>query len=238
MYGAMAAAEQEHWWFRARRRIVEAQIDRLGLPASARILEAGCGSGGNLAMLARHGDVSAFEFDAGALALARQRGVGRVVAGQLPDGVPFEGEQFDLLVLLDVVEHLADDRAGLASLLHRLKPGAPVLITVPALKWLWGPHDVAHQHHRRYTHAGLRQLLEGVRLHVEHISYFNTLLFPVAALRRVWQRAEPNAAEEDLAVPSPPMNRALEAIFASERHLLQRLRLPIGMSLIAVARAV
>jgi len=123
VYTTMAEVEDEHWWFVARRRILAEVIERtarLGKPA--RVLEAGCGTGGNLAMLARFGAVSAFEPDEGARRHARAKGAYDVRPGSLPDAVPFEAGRFDLVAALDILEHLDDAAAGLAALASRLRP--------------------------------------------------------------------------------------------------------------------
>ncbi len=235
IYERTAAAEDAHWWFRGRRRIVESTIRRLKLPSDATILEAGCGSGGNLAMLARHGTVYGFEYDQAQVDIARARAVGQVARGSLPDEIPFGGVQFDLIVLLDVLEHLENDRECLRALLARLKPGGRVLVTVPALQWLWGPHDVVHHHHRRYSETRLRSVLVSVGLTPSICSYFNALLFPAVAARRLLERKGSAHTESDLAVPPAPVNKLLETVFASERFALPKVSLPIGSSLIAVA---
>src|SRR6185312_16486006 len=112
---------------------------------------AGCGSGGNLPMLAEFGEVSAFELDEAQLQRARERGIGTIARGSIPDALPFEGQRFDLVVMLDVLEHLEDDHAGLAAVLTRLAPGGFFLATVPAFPMLWSSHDVSHHHFRRYS---------------------------------------------------------------------------------------
>lgn len=233
----MSAQEGDHWWFVARRAILDTLIrNRIAPPAGARILEAGCGTGGNLRMLARHGAVDALEYDAQARDLARAQGIGRIEPGMLPDRIGFDGAHYDLIAILDVLEHVDEDRASLAALRARLAPGGRILLTVPAVPWLWSDHDVLHHHKRRYTLAGLRDVAGSAGLKVESIGYFNSLLFPLAVATRTAHRLLRRTAPLD-ARPAGPVNRLLQRIFGWERHLLGRVRFPIGLSLYAILSA-
>ena len=235
IYAEMAALEQRHWWFAARRKILDQLISALPLPADAQILEAGCGTGGNLAMLARHGRVYGMEANAQALELAVAKGAGQIAAGRLPDAIPFANQMFDLIALLDVMEHLDEDAAALRALRARLKPDGWLLLTVPAYPFLWSRHDELHHHKRRYVARGLRAVIEGAGYRVQYLSYFNTWLFPlIAAVRLV----NPGSGENSggLAMPNKFANALLTQIFASERWLLGRVVLPAGVSLLALAR--
>lgn len=237
-FEAMAALQSRHWWFRGRRRILARLIAGLGLPDRASLLEVGTGTGGNLGMLARFGAVKGVERDDYARGVARRlAGPGvEVAAGELPDGLPFDGERFDLVCLLDVLEHVDDDRAVLAALRARTRDGGFLLLTVPAYRWLWSAHDQALGHKRRYTAGRLRAVVPpGWRL--RRVSYFNTLLSPPAmALRfhdRLFRRQRPTGH----GLPPAPINALLEAVFAAERHWLARAGLPFGLSLLAVLEA-
>src|SRR5213080_849191 len=125
--------------------------------------------------------------------------------------------------------------AALVTACRAVRPGGLLVITVPAYRWLWSGHDVALGHRRRYTGRGLARVVERAGLHVVHASYFNTLLFPAVALTRVWKRLT-GEASHDLHRPSPAVNRWLERVFALERHLVPRVALPFGASLLLVAR--
>ncbi len=236
VYERMAWVEDRHWWFVGRRRIVSDQIRRLGLPRAATILDAGCGCGGNAAMLAPLGRVYGFDVSDKALRFAAQRGYASLARGGLPQAIPFDPVDFDLIVLTDVLEHLDDDAGSLAALRQRLKPGGWLVLTVPALPWLWSPRDEAHHHRRRYLRRPLRGLLERSGLHVRGLSYYNTLLFPLAAAQRTWARWRGGRGADDLKLPATPINAALACLFAAERHLLGWGPLPVGLSLIARAQ--
>lgn len=233
-YQLLATAERDHWWFRGRRAFIERALRSIELPASARILDAGCGSGGNLALLARFGTVFGFEHDPGARAIAAAQGSALVADGALPDAVPFGDTRFHAIGLFDVLEHLPQPVESLRALAARLAPGGSLLLTVPALPWLWGPHDEVHRHYRRYTAATLRAHLAAAGLRVAWLTYMNALLLPLAIAQRVRERLFGYRVGE--LMPSARVNRLLYRIWLLERHWIPQRRLPIGLSLLAVAR--
>jgi len=147
-------AEDRHWWYRGRRTVLDGVIANLGLPGSARILDAGCGSGRNMVELSRYGRVTGIELSETSVALARQRNAGEVISGSLLE-MPFAQDSFDLAVTLDVIEHLEDDLAALRELRRTVAPGGALLVTVPAYQWLWSGHDEINHHFRRYTRNSL-----------------------------------------------------------------------------------
>ena len=187
-------------------------------------------------MLARFGRVSAFEPDGDARRAAQAKSTADIRDGRLPDQVPFQPETFDLVAMLDVLEHIDDDVAGLRSLCATLQRGGQVLLTVPAFPFLWSRHDELHHHKRRYRKRGLAAAAEAAGLEVVSISYFNTLLFPMAAALRLARNLlrRPGGADDE--IPPAFVNRVLTAVFAWERYLLHRVALPVGLSLVLVAR--
>jgi len=237
VYQQMAELDQRHWWYRARREVIAALIRRsVSPPAEARILEIGCGTGHNLAMLGEFGHVDALELDEEARTFAEQRLGRSVMSAPLPELAGVNDCHYDFIGAFDVIEHIDDDRAAVASIAAKLKPGGKFLITVPAHQWMWSAHDVVNHHKRRYSKRRLRQLIESSPLRLERIGYFNSLLFPVAVAERLSSRLR-GVENADLALPPAPLNAALERTFAAERHLIGRLPLPVGLSLFAVASA-
>lgn len=247
--------ERWHWWFQGRQRILESVLARelaeLQLPAGARkrIVTVGCGPPQGLdwmaAALGSAGLVIGIDADpSGALSAARPG-----TSAQLPAGVafaigsaehaPLRSASCDGALALDVIEHLDDDAAALAETARLVRPGGFLMVTVPALPSLWGNQDVVSHHKRRYTARALASAFRRADLRLTWQSYFNSALFPAIASVR-WARrmlGRVDGEDSDFESGSPGMtNDVLTAVFAAERHLIGRVRLPIGVSLIAVSR--
>lgn len=234
-FDQMRQVQGWHWWFVARRRILAAQLRALNLPADARILEVGCGPGGNLAMLGEFGEVCGLEPDAASRDYATETTGAPVIGGGLPwsDGPE---KAFDLVAALDVLEHIDDDKAAAAGLRDLARPGGYVLATVPAYAWMWSGHDVEHQHKRRYSRRQFADLLADAGLTIRRLTHFNSVLFPVIAGVRLATRGQTHAPGASETAPVPVVNRLLTEVFAAERHALRMGDLPFGVSLLAVAQ--
>jgi SAM-dependent methyltransferase len=235
---ATLAVDEHHWWYRGRRRIIRAELDRLPLPADARVLDAGCGSGRTLQELVDYGEVSGIELDAESAELARSRDHGEVRTGRLEE-LPWSEATFDLITCLDVIEHVPDDGAALSELRRVCRPGGWLLVTVPAYQALWSAHDEANHHFRRYSRQGLRRAANAAGWHVQRLSSFNSLLLAPAAAVRLTQRrlGTHNGYTSDLALGPAWLNDVLERPLALEASWLARGRtLPLGLSLLAVLR--
>src|SRR3954451_22255349 len=180
---AMLTADERHWWYRGRRRVIRSELDRLELPRPWRILDAGCGSGRTMEMLAGYGEVSGVDLSAAAVATARNRGFHDVRRGRL-EALPWDNASFDVATCLDVVEHVPDDRRALAELRRVVRPGGFLLVTVPAYPALWSHHDVVNRHCRRYRARSLRAAAAGAGWRLVRDTHFNSaLLAPAAAVR-------------------------------------------------------
>ena len=232
--GRKAALESEHWWYRGRRRIVLDRIERLPLPERPRVLDAGCGSGAMLASLGRFGAVTGADLNPRAVGYARGRGVAHVEVAPV-ERLPFDGGEFDLITCLDVLEHLDDDRRGLAELRRVTAPGGFLLATAPAYPVLWSPHDVAAGHVRRYRRGELRTAGTEVGWRPALETHFNALLLPLAACARVAARLRGAPPRSDLLATPRRLGRLLGLPLRAEAAVLRRgLRLPIGLSVLAV----
>ena len=233
-YKEMYAVEDHHWWFVARRAILKKILDRFyRRRESSRVLEIGCGSGGNLDLLENYGRLSAMELDDGARALAASRNICPVRSGWLPDDIPYD-ENFDLICMLDVLEHIDDDLAALQAVGERLDEAGVLLLTVPAYRFLWGRHDIVNHHKRRYTIKELAGVSVKADLKVRYVSYFNTFLFPVVAVSRLLENICRKEGS-DLNMPPVFLNHFLAAVFAGERLFLPELSFPFGVSIVLVA---
>ena len=241
--------EDKHWWFATRTRAILLYLDRYLGPGKhdRRVLDVGCGAGNMAHHLAHYGEVVGVDNNRRPLAVARERGLD-VREGRAED-LPFEDEEFDLVALLDTVEHVPDEgeMRVFSECWRVLKPGGKLLVTVPAFMWLWSHNDVLNAHHRRYTVAELRSKLASVGLRTRRGSYNNFLVFPLAAALILLRRRA--AAEPDLASPhfddeayqvemepaSPLVNAVLNAVGWLEAQLLKVFQLPVGTGVILVA---
>jgi SAM-dependent methyltransferase len=233
---AMLSNDEEHWWYRGRRRILRAELDRLPLEPAARLLDAGCGSGRTLDELARYGRVTGVDLSAEAVDAAWRRGHDDVRVARVED-LPFEDATFDVVTCLDVVEHTPDDRATLAELLRVTRPGGLLVVTVPAYQALWSWHDEVNRHFRRYDSSSLRAAARTAGWHVVSDTHFNSLLLAPAAAVRVAQRYRRGHSHSDLDLTPSALNGVLELPLRLESRLVGAgARIPAGLSLLAVLR--
>jgi SAM-dependent methyltransferase len=237
VYQQMAELDDRHWWYCARRKIIADLIRREArLPPNPQILEIGCGTGHNLAMLSGFGHVEGLELDEEARTISQERLGRSIMSSPLPELAGVPECHYDLIGAFDVIEHIDDDQAALASIATRLKPDARFIMTVPAHQWMWSAHDAVNHHKRRYSRRSLKALIEGSPMKLEKLGYFNSLLFPLAVAERAASRLR-GKENADVKLPPAPLNMALEKVFAAERYLAGRLPLPPGLSLFAVASA-
>ena len=235
IFERMLSLESNHWWFVARRKIIFSAINNLRFPGKIRILEAGCGNGCNLSMLSHFGEVIAFEKNEGAFERAKSKKIGQIFKAELPYDLPKNiKKNFDLIVMLDVLEHIDDDSQSLTTVKNLMKDKGLILITVPAYQWLWSEHDVHHHHIRRYSKSPLKEKLDISGFKVKYISYFNTLLFPFALIERMKQRIFPSK-EEIFNMPNKRINFLFEKIFSFESNFINKMSFPFGLSLIVIA---
>jgi SAM-dependent methyltransferase len=232
----MYELEDRYWWFVARRELALQFLDTYLQGESRKaILDVGCGTGKGQESFGKYGTVYGVDFSQDGLEFCVSRGLTRITRGDAQQ-LPFAANQFDAIVTLDTIEHVPDDSTALKEIARVLKPGAIVLMNVPAYQWLWGPHDVALMHQRRYTRSSVRKLLENAGLEVERVSYHIFLLFPFVLLSRVLgklRRGEPEAK-----LPTVPafVESILKGIQKIEAAIIRRFNLPWGSSVVAVAR--
>lgn len=231
----MYELESEHWWFWGKRRLMQRLLGRRLATPGLRILDIGCGAGANAMEMSAFGSVTASDRSLDALAFVRLRGIDRVVAAQAPR-LPFADGSFDLVTAYDVIEHVEDDVGFVRELARVLAPGATLAVHVPAWPSLWSGHDVALEHKRRYTRAGLKTLISGAGLRIDRLAWTNCAIFlPVAISRWLHHRFGTGEDSANLGVVPAPLNALLRAVYRVEATLAATTGLPFGVSLAVIA---
>ena len=229
------AIEDWHFWYAVRREILELMLAELRLPAGARLLDIGCGTGGSAQVLARHGEATGLDRELRSFRLSMDRPyTHRVVSGA--ETLPFADASFDAVVALDVIEHLDDDLGAAREIRRILKPGGAAVIFVPAFAILWGHNDVISHHRRRYTRKTLQAVLTAAGFELTHLGYFNLLLFLPMLGVRLLERVLPKVTSRIEYEQKPTrLNALLTRIFRLELGLLRRTTLPLGTSVCCLA---
>ena len=239
-YERMFRLEDSYWWFAGRHRLVEGLLRNLfGSPdtdSDKLILDVGCGTGATSARLARWGRVVSVDFSPLALSFSRRRGLKQMVGADAMQ-LPFADAQFDLIVAMDMLEHLPDDEKALSEFQRVLKPGGCIIATVPAYMHLWSEHDVALMHFRRYTRAEFGERFIQAGLVIKKLSHTMMLLYPILAIqRRLAARKKPSDSPEAAMPHFPaPINAALTAMVSAENKLASKINFPFGVTILCIA---
>jgi SAM-dependent methyltransferase len=233
----MARLEASYWWFRVRHRLVRALLDRGRAPDGGLVLDAGCGTGGTFAALRDRWQVVGCDIAPRAVAYCRACGMEMGLVADV-GRLSLRDATFAGVVCADVLEHLEDDAAAVAELFRVTRPGGVLAATVPALPRLWGEHDEALGHQRRYTKRRLREVLEGAGWRVECLNYTVSLLVPGIALYRLARRLTKGRRQPrvDLVELPRSLDGLLGAVARADAWLALRAPMPPGASLLALAR--
>lgn len=234
IYDQLYALEDGHWWFRGRRAVIWSLLRHAEPRRPARVLDAGCGTGRNMAEFAGLGDVAGIDPSQSAVDFCRRRGLTNVHQATV-EHLPFGDSSFDLIFALDVLEHLDDDVLAMRELRRVAAPGAWLVATVPAYEWLWSRHDDSHHHRRRYTRPRLLANAHVAGWRPTFATYFNSILLPpivaVRAFRRGTGAADDRATDYEL-TSGAALNRALGAPMQLEARAIARgAKLPVGVSI-------
>ncbi|HHI80087.1 MAG TPA: SAM-dependent methyltransferase [Planctomycetes bacterium] len=250
-YRQFAVLEEEHFWFRGRRKIFFALLDRLlasrleeaetkGEPLE--ILEIGCGAGNLLRRLSRYGRTKGLELSRELATLCQERSRRPTLCANAYH-LPLPDESQDLVCLFDTIEHIPDEAKALGEIQRVLRPGGLVMFSVPAYQFLYSNNDRVAHHCRRYTKGRLQASLKEAGLTPIKATYFNLFLFPLILPAVLFTKVKDkvfglkNEDHTNLSVKIPKfLNEALALVMGSEAGLLPRLNFPTGHSLIVVAK--
>jgi SAM-dependent methyltransferase len=238
MYREIRRLEEHNWWFVGMRRIADRLLAGQGRQFE-RALDLGCGSGGNLPLVARFAKtVVACDLSVAALQSIREKPIGLAADACR---LPFADGAFDLINFFNVVEHIEDHRAALAEVRRVLAPGGVLLLATSAFQALWSDHDEVNHHCRRYGKGELRNLLECAGFEVGRMTFANSALLPptfvVARWRRIGRKLGLVKPYETSLLDVPgPANLALTWLLTAEAKVLEKVDLPAGVSLFALAR--
>lgn len=238
VYQSNFELENSYWWFTAREKIIGAMIERYctDLKPGDAVVDVGCGTGGFLSSLAGKYKAIGIDVSETAIAYCRRRGLEHLYLTTLEDFKPVD-TQVKAVVMLDVIEHIDDDRSVVQQAYKLLAPGGYMVATVPAYQWLWSTHDEIHMHKRRYTRSQFGHLLANAGFRPVKSTYFNTLLFPVAALKRLTEKDKKYTSSADVVDRvSPGMNSLLHKVFSMEVSLLPYASFPFGLSILIIAQ--
>jgi SAM-dependent methyltransferase len=240
---ATADAEARHFWFRGFRFFVGPLLAQaLAGVADARLLDCGCGTGANVAWLARSGRAFGFDLSAVGLQIGRQSGRHRLARASII-AIPFPADYFDVVTSFDVIYSLDshDERIAVDEMFRVTRPGGHVIVNVAAMKSLTGDHSVLSRERRRYSRESLRQLLTSAGFTIERLTYTNAVLFPPMYVSRALQRrrglsTNDASATGEISVPPAPINALLTAALKLESLWLRAFDNPFGSSLLCLAR--
>jgi SAM-dependent methyltransferase len=233
-YAKMRQAEDHYWWFVSRRRLALALLDRFA-PSAKDVLDVGSGTGALLTELQGTRWAAGLDFSPVAVQFCLERNLTNLMVGNA-ERLPLRCGSLDAVVSLDTLEHVPDDDAAVAGIARALRPGGVLVLNVPAFRWLWGPHDVALMHQRRYTRGEVAALLRRHGLRLEKLSYSVFLLFPVVVLIRILDKFKRGPAKVSLPKVSGGFNRFLVKLQDMEARWIAAGSLPWGSSVVAVAR--
>lgn len=236
-YDILYNEEVTHWWYRVRREIVLSLLSSIATKKKGplRILEIGCGTGELLKEIGRFGTVRGIDISPRAIEYCKTRGLTNAVIGDATR-IPFPEESFDVVIALDVIEHLENDSIGCNELVRVLSPDGTAIITVPAFAFLWGITDVVSRHFRRYTRKQIVACVREAGFTIEQSTYFNAFLFIPIAIVRLFVRIFGITMHSENTVTRGFTNAILYRIFKIESLLLRYINFPFGVSILVTAR--
>ncbi|MHA2940285.1 class I SAM-dependent methyltransferase [Vibrio sp. RC27] len=236
-YTEMDEVESNHWWFKARRDILSRTISHYSYKKLDNILEIGCGTGGNIAMLQSLGKTDAIEMDSYAIELLEKKHKIDIINGAVPKAIDHCTKKYDLVCLFDVLEHIEDDIETLNKIREVLTPDGMIVFTVPAYQFLFGPHDKFLHHKKRYRRSELYSIISNLNHHysIVKLSYFNFILLPLAIVERILTKFL-NLNKKEVKTPNKFINNIFYNIFSFEKKIINNFNIPFGLSIICIVK--
>jgi len=241
-YKNLAERETFFWWNVGRRRILEDTLKRYVLSSHLEILDVGCGPGGNILFLKKFGNVTGIDSSEEALSFARTRGFLKI-AKSGGENLPFPDRSFDLVSVLDVLEHIEHDTRALTEIFRVLKKNGILLLTVPAYLWMWSAHDEALHHKRRYVRKELHEKIKAAGFSVEYASYFiipsipfRALKIAISTIKKLLHISVDTTPKTDDVILPAWLNTFFIWWLALEKSYMKFFPIPFGSSLLVVAK--
>lgn len=233
-YEKLYKIENNYWWHVGRKYVIEERLQKIKLPNNAKILNVGCGTGGNVPILNKFGEVFNVDESKIALDFLQKTGAKNIiqVSGTC---LPFEDESFDMVVGFDVIEHIKDDKSAIKEWNRVLRPSGFIFVTAPAYQWLWSGHDLALQHYRRYSINELSKLFNGFKVTKKSYMIVSTF-FAVAGYRFIKKIfPDKNSTTSYVNIPNT-VNKILIGLLRIESKLLNYTNAPFGTSVFIIAQ--
>lgn len=241
LYQDLYQKEDSYWWMVGRRKFVNTLLEQsIESGHNLKILDVGCGSGRGMEEFKKYGEVFGFDISPEALDFCRQRGLKNVQLADLNQKLPYDDNSFDLVVALDVLEHVEKDVFALSEIKRILKENGRFLLSVPAHPKLWSYWDEIIYHKRRYTQNELKGKLENAGFVIKRLTYAHLFIFLPTILARIvrssvfTKKAKP-ATSDFVALPKL-LNKFMIGLYSIEDFLFEKFNMPFGLSLMAVSK--
>jgi SAM-dependent methyltransferase len=236
-YQLMYRLEDSHWWYQGMGSMVRNLIqDFCWQGKSLRILDTGCGTGGNMRMLADYGDVIGLDLSPHAVYFSRKRGHKNLMRASVM-ALPFAGETFDMVTSFDILYFAGiDDELAFREATRVLVPSGKMILRVPAFDWLRGVHDEKVSTAHRYRLNEIAKKMERHGLQVIFANYVNTILFPLIVLKRLGEKLFAPQTDSDIAMDLGPLDTLLRSCLMLESRFITRINIPFGVSILAVGK--
>lgn len=235
LYQDLYNLEETHWWHINKRELIGFFAKHKLLNKKGKILDVGCGTGKNIETFSKLGECWGIDTSPDAIAFCKKRGIEKVIKGNI-EKIPFPKQSFNVITALDVLEHV-DDSKSLKEIYRVLKSNGIIIITVPALPQLWSRWDEVLHHKRRYTKKSLEKILQENNFKVLKISYvYSFMILPVFLIRLIKKIYFKDYYPSDFKLSNPLINYLLSRICKFEKYFVTRATVPIGTSLVTIAR--